>query len=98
MGCGFELPIDGARPWSPVSLDAGHRGEYTLCPGYTTKLPEVIEVTRARLHWSKGSLPVFCGKDEPTESLVLGIEILEGAANEVQSWAMMPKAEGGGGA
>ena len=94
MGCGYEPPIDGARPWTPVMLDASHRLEYTLCPGYTTNLPEVVEVVRGRLHWSKGSLPVFC---VPNELIVEGIEILEGSTNGMQVWTLRTKAEGGGG-
>lgn len=99
MRCGYEVPIDGAQPpWSPVMLDAAHQGEYTLCPGYTTKLPEVIEVVRLRMHAKMGSLSLFMHGGEPTEAATVGIEILEGAANEVQAWVMKPKDQGGGGA
>lgn len=80
MGCGYEPPLDGARAW----MHEGYTDEPpTTCPGYTTKLPEVIEINRLRLHWSK-----FAGfKDsEPTEQVKRGIEILEGAVNEANCW------------
>lgn len=57
----------------------------SACPGYTTKLPEVAEINRARLHWSKGALREFCG-GKPSELLLRGIEILEGSANEANCW------------
>lgn len=95
MACGHETPLVNVRPpWSPANMGASHTGEYTLCPGYTTNLPEIVEVARGRLHWSKGSLPVYC---VPNELIVEGIEILEGSTNEMQEWALRPKAKGGGG-
>lgn len=83
MGCGWEPRIEGARPWQHEGYtDAAP----TACAGYTTKLPEVIEINRARLHWSKGALREFCGDQQPSELLMRGIEILEGAANEASCW------------
>lgn len=84
MGCGWELkhPTMPACPWT----HAGYTDDApTTCAGYTTKLPEVIEINRARLHWNKGSARDFCG-GEPTENVNRGIEILEGAANEANCW------------
>ena len=85
MGCGWEVaPLVQIRvsPWT----HAGYTDATpTTCAGYTTKLPEVIEINRARLHWSKGSIEQFCG-GEPSELIQRGIEILEGAANEANCW------------
>lgn len=93
MACGFLPPIKGARPWQPSVMDASWRfakdqPDLTTCPGYTGNLPEVIEVARARVHAKEfGGLREFY--DDPlTESARQGIEILEGAANECQGWAM----------
>lgn len=80
MGCGYEPLVPGARPY----MHDGYTDEPpTTCAGYTTKLPEVVEINRLRLHWSK-----FGGfKDrEPTEVVKRGIEILEGAVNEANCW------------
>jgi hypothetical protein len=88
LGCGYEPAIADPRPWSRANLDADWQGKETLCPGYTTSLPEVIEIARARVHWKEGGgLRDFC--NEPiTEQMRLGVEILEGASNECQGWAM----------
>ena len=67
----------------------------SVCPGYTTRLPEVIEIARARLHWSKGAITAFC-QGQPRGALLAGIEILEGASNEAQLWAMENPVKKGG--
>jgi hypothetical protein len=94
MGCGWEQPIDGARPWSPENLNADWKAPTgkvhlpVICVGYTSKLPEVIEIARARVHAKEfGGLSNFCD-ERPTEHLRIGIEILEGASNETQNWSM----------
>lgn len=87
-GCGY-LPKPGpellpyVRPWSGL----GYAGDApTQCPGYTTNLPEVQEVARAHLHWSKGALvPWLQGKDA-SEALLSGIEILELESHKFQNW------------
>lgn len=94
MACGYEPTIDIARPWSPISLNAEWQGtEPTVCPGYTTSLPEVIEIGRARVHWDKGNLRDFCG-DDPTEHMLIGIEILDSHIGAMQRWAMKNPKEG----
>lgn len=96
IGCGFEPPpprrfAKHVTTW----FGLGYRGDVpTVCPGYSTKLPEVIEIARARLHWSKGNLPVFA--DDPLHPVAIGIEILESSSNECQHWMMTPESEGGG--
>jgi hypothetical protein len=48
MGCGYLPAATGVKPAGrPPGLD--ETLELTACIGYTTKLPEVIEVSRARL-------------------------------------------------
>lgn len=83
-GCPYETPMPGVRqePWQ----HPGYTGEApTTCAGYTTKLPEVVEINKARLHWKHGQLRDFCG-GRPNDLVMRGIEILEGAANEASSW------------
>lgn len=88
--CGREPPPANPRllpmvqAWSPQSYSGPPPA---TCPGYTCNLPEVIEIARARLHWSKGALDTFVGDPVPDEML-LGIEVLEGAQNEADAWAM----------
>lgn len=72
----------------------GH-GAPSVCPGYTTSLPEVIEIARGRLHWSKGSLGQFC-RGQASDAMLVGIEILEGASNACQAWCIdNPQKKGG---
>lgn len=87
-GCGFEPAATGnLAPFVRVPVPIGCDVKPTTCPGYTTRLPEVIETARARLHWSKGSLDQFV-RGWATEHLIGAIEILEGSSNEVQAWSM----------
>jgi len=56
--CGYVEPASDGSAWWP----RGFRGfgsppvGATTCPGYTTSLPEVVEISRLHLHWSKGAL------------------------------------------
>lgn len=69
-------------------MDLDWKGEPVACPGYTTNLPEVIEIARARVHAKEfGGLRDFC-EGYPTEAIKQGVEILEGASNECQQWSM----------
>lgn len=86
MGCGY-LP-GAVRTGAPPD---GFEGELTTCVGYTTKLPEVIEVSRARLWFDKGQLREWCDGDAPTIALRFCIEELEAQANYCQAHAMKPK-------
>jgi len=85
--CGYAPPLTDSRaPFAAAWGGLGYSGpKPTVCPGYSTSLPETIEILRARLHWSKGSLREFCG-GKPTDALMVGIEIAEGAENERQTW------------
>lgn len=75
-GCGFEprLELVQIRPWR----HQGDANEYTACPGYTTSLPEVHEIARARMHAKNNMFSAFV-RGEPSELLLRGIEVLEAA-------------------
>lgn len=99
LGCAYERAVPWATPWTPVAMNASYRGTMpTVCPGYTTNLPEVVEAVRARVHWSKGSLTTFTKGEPPSDALIYAIEIVEGGFNEVQAWVAKPSKDGGGGA
>jgi len=92
LGCGYEPALDGARPWQ-APIEAGV-DEWSVCPGYTTSLPETIDVARAWLHWSKGELVAFCdGRACP--SLVSGIEIMAGTMSSFEGYSMRESAKRG---
>jgi hypothetical protein len=99
LGCGFLPPPEQSkrrhvRLWQGGSLPNYKGPETTVCPGYSTTLPEVIEVVRAHRHWSKGNLPV--ADREPADPFVAAIEILDSALGEFQSWGMTSEKDGGG--
>lgn len=82
-----HVPIpDGASPGRVIKIDEHWP---TACPVYSTTLPEVVEIFRAWLHWSKGSLRAFTGASgPPTDVLVECVELANGAAMEHQQWCM----------
>lgn len=86
MGCGY---LPGAVRAGPGP--DGFEGELTTCVGYTTKLPEVIEVSRARLWFEKGQVREWCEGEAPTLPLRFCIEEMEAQSNACQSHAMKPK-------
>jgi hypothetical protein len=95
-GCGYEPPSPTCEQlWEPPRGDLGTDVEVTTCPGYTTMLPEVIEAARARTHWEKGQLEAFCG-GEPTEQLVVAVEIFDAAVGQYAYWRATPSKKGGG--
>ena len=91
MGCGFEVESKLAIPWD-------HRGRKSdppvTCAGYTTRMPEVIEILRARRHWEKGQLALACD-EAPHENALIAIEILEGSSIELQNAKLTPISKGG---
>ena len=95
-GCGYlPPPREQLRKFVQAWGGLGYSGpKPTVCPGYSTGLPETIEIARGRFHWNKGSLTDFCG-DKPTDAMLLGVEIVEGAINECQSWCMDNREKGG---
>jgi len=86
MACGYELPVEGASAWQHRSGEA----VTDTCPGYLVNLPEVIEGARARNHWKHGSLRDFC-EGQPSEGILQAVEIIDGAAHEVESFVMGEK-------
>jgi hypothetical protein len=78
FGCGW-LPesewLAGDRPFPEASV----------CPGYSTRLPEVIEAARA-LSWQKrgGLLPLYGNRRLP-DVAADAMDILEGARNEAEA-------------
>jgi len=89
LGCGYEPPavLVPINTWR----HRGYRGpESSVCPGYSTSLPEVLESALARVHWSKGH------SVGDSEDLLNAIVIMDGAFSELQTWLMTPTKDGGG--
>lgn len=100
LGCGYEPPIDRVHLtlWQPPNGPKAYHGpDATVCAGYTTRLPEVIETSILRAHWENGSLRDACGGEQPTEETLALVLILSGSYNSLQRWMMTPSKDGGGG-
>lgn len=98
FGCGYEPPpADNLRPFVGIPRPEGYSDdEPTVCPGYSTSLPETIEIARGWLHWTKGALREYTG-GQPTVAMVAGIEVLSGASSDCERYWMTPRSKGGGG-
>jgi hypothetical protein len=80
--------------WQPPGGAVGYSGDpLTVCAGYTTNLPEVTEVSVARIHWGKGNASIL----PQSEDLLNAIVICEYAHSQMQRWLMTPSEKGGGG-
>ncbi len=94
----IRMAISCSSVGSPPLSACGYSGpEPTVCPGYTTSLPEVIETAILRRHWEKGCVAAACG-GEPTEEQLMAILIIDGVFADVKHWAMTPAKDGGGAA
>lgn len=96
-GCGYLPPPDESRrmfvgPWRGGSLPNYKGPKTTVCPGYSTSLPEVIETVRTHRHWSKGNHQL----DDLNAPLTITVEIFDSAVAEYQSWSMTSVSDGGG--
>ena len=64
-----------------------------MCPGYSTSLPETIEIARA---WSwRTDLRVFTGGAWPTQALVEGVELFDAWVNDLSVKRVTPRSKGG---
>lgn len=88
IGCGHLPPRKDAAPWM-------HRSGKTsdVCAGYLARLPEVVEIARARLHWTHGELRSFT-RTAPTENLVDCIEVLDGESHDLEAYVMKERRHG----
>jgi hypothetical protein len=98
IGCGYEPALAGAKPWMPpVGSPISYRHSLpVICAGYTTRLPEVVEVSRAHASWTHGSLQAFCGADHPSEVLVALVEVFDLELSAMKRWLSTPVKDGGG--
>ena len=82
---------DGASP--PPDHEQGTPWP-TVCPGYSTSLPETIEVARAWGWAERGDLRAFT-QEQPTEALVDAIELFGDHVDRLKTKLMTPRSKGG---
>lgn len=90
LGCAYLPRAKRAFPWR-------HQGDegppFTVCAGYTTKLPEVVEAAGAFQHWEKGTIEHRFRGYEITETLMDALEILGAGVAAVQAWTLKRQSE-----
>lgn len=94
MGCGFERAEKGAQPWTPAfwvkqagraqSEEERARWKPSVCPGYTTTLPEVREVLALYPQWEARTLTDALSGESPTVPLLEGLSELRGGIRELE--------------
>jgi len=102
MGCAFLDPIrDDRGELSVPHAIWKHEGDksagQTICPGYTTNLPDVIDIARAHQHWTKGELgTVLGGADGLPPVLADGIGQIDESVQRLDGWRMSASNKKGG--
>ena len=94
LGCGFEraLPPGDARPWTPRAwVDRGEAT--TVCPGYTSRLPVVIEIADAYPQWEHGTLTEYLGGVAPSRIALDYLTTFHYALEGFQAAKMREKAK-----
>lgn len=93
--CPYEPDSPAAKqPFVRAPRPEGSTVEPTVCPGYTTSLPETIEVARAWGWAERGCLRDFT-RDEPTEALVDAVELFGGHVEAFKNKLMTARSKGG---
>jgi hypothetical protein len=81
LACGFEPRIEGAEPWHPLYW-LRHGLELTTCAGYTTQLPEVVEVVEAYPHWEAGTLTDYLDGERAPAGFLRALVMRKAGLNE----------------
>lgn len=83
------VPPEQLLPYVRPPIPPAYSGdELTVCPGYSSSLPEVIEGARAWRHWEKADVRAFTGGAWPTPGLTLAIESFDAAVSQHQRWCL----------
>jgi hypothetical protein len=82
MNCGL-LPVErrvGGSVWG-----SQHGLDLETCAGYTTRLPDVIDIASQFSHYEHGALSTVCGGDPLPQALLDGLAQLT-AARRDREW------------
>jgi hypothetical protein len=81
MNCGL-MPVErrvGGSVWG-----SQHGMDLQVCAGFTTELPEVVDIALHYQHFKHGTLAVSLAGAVAPNPLIDGVTILEAAINEKQ--------------
>ena len=103
MRCGYEPALADPRlssTWWPDGFsgfptDAGP-ALATTCPGYTTKLPEVVEASRLHWWWSKGQLRDRVEGNRVNDRVIQVVEIFGAEVSAVEAHEIEKQRKKGG--
>ena len=86
MNCGLmpaAAHVAGEQgAWSPAD-----GSEFSICPGYTVALPDVIDVTHQFNHWENGALDHVCPAGVP-KPLLVGLTLYKNAGEARSAFRM----------
>jgi hypothetical protein len=81
LRCVYEPAMPGAQSWAPKSWV--ERGiETTACPGYSARLPAVLEIVEEHQQWKHGTLSAALDGEQPTRGALQCFKVLEAGINE----------------
>lgn len=92
MGCGFEVRVDGAQPFTPAFWRERDR-KTTTCPGFTSTLPEVREALDYYPHFESGTLVDALDGERPTSVFLDALVHLRAGIRELER-SKLPKPKG----
>lgn len=101
MRCGYEPALADARlssTWWPSGFSGfpqedGTPGVASTCPGYTTKLPEVVEASRLHWWWGKGQLRDRVEDGVVNDRVIQVVEIIGAEVAAVEAHEMDERAK-----
>ena len=86
-GCGWETTVQDARPWNPPAW-ASTNLNTSVCPAYSTGLPQVGEVLVLYPHWEKGAVGAYLDGADPSRVVLDGLRYLDIAIGEHSAWKL----------
>lgn len=81
MACGWDPPSGHGELLWP-GPDKQLVGKITVCPGYTTALPDVVDIARLYPWAEKGGLQ----RSELTRGAIDGVDILRNTVGELEAF------------
>jgi len=88
MACGWLPKVEHTGPPPAPWVGAHSAPKLTVCPGYSTSLPEVHEAVRASQWAERGLLREFYQDEELTPLVFDAIDVINSSSGAVESYMM----------
>ena len=89
MNCGW-MSAESHTGESVFVTDDGT--EFAICPGYTTTLPDVIDIAMSFHHWENGAMREVCPSGVP-KPLLVGLSLFKNSGETRASFRMKEQTE-----